>query len=127
VVHGDVNGNRGSDGTRISSPKNLSHFRHEQPTGHPLPEKWRITAAQQRLCYPTTWPLAARAQQPGRVWRIGVLETTSMALNAANFEAFRQSLRDLRQSLRDLGYIEEQSRALTTAKARTERPFFGAM
>ena len=48
------------------------------------------------------WPLAARAQQPGRVWRIGVLETTSMALNAANFEAFRQSLRDL-------GYIEEQN------------------
>ena len=28
------------------------------------------------------WPLAAHAQQPGRVWRIGVLETTSMALNA---------------------------------------------
>src|SRR5262245_4490083 len=49
-----------------------------------------------------TWPLAARAQQPGRVWRIGVLETTSMALNAANFEAFRQSLREL-------GYIEEQN------------------
>jgi hypothetical protein len=35
-VHGDVNGNRGSAGTRISSPKNLSHFRHEQPIGHPL-------------------------------------------------------------------------------------------
>src|SRR5246127_882740 len=48
------------------------------------------------------WPLAARAQQAGRVWRIGVLETTSMALNAANFEAFRQSLREL-------GYIEEQN------------------
>ena len=48
------------------------------------------------------WPLAARAQQPGRVWRIGVLETTSMTLNAANLEAFRQSLRDL-------GYIEEQN------------------
>jgi hypothetical protein len=48
------------------------------------------------------WPLAARAQQPGRVWRIGVLETTSKALNAANFEAFRQSLREL-------GYIEEQN------------------
>ena len=48
------------------------------------------------------WPVAVRAQQPGRVWRIGVLETTSMAFNAANFEAFRQSLRDL-------GYIEEQN------------------
>jgi putative tryptophan/tyrosine transport system substrate-binding protein len=49
-----------------------------------------------------SWPLAARARKSGRVWRIGVLETTSMALNAANFEAFRQSLRDL-------GYIEEQN------------------
>src|SRR5207247_2241908 len=62
------------------------------------------------------WPLAARAQQPGRVWRIGVLETTSMALNAANFEAFRQSLRDL-------GYIEEQNLIIEyrSAEGRGER------
>src|SRR5262245_46519901 len=45
------------------------------------------------------WPLAARAQQPERVHRIGLLETTSRPLNAANFEAFRQALREL-------GYIE---------------------
>jgi putative ABC transport system substrate-binding protein len=62
------------------------------------------------------WPLAARAQQPRRVWRIGVLETTSMALNAANFEAFRQSLRDL-------GYIEEQNLIIEyrSAEGRAER------
>src|SRR6266550_5614839 len=62
------------------------------------------------------WPLAARAQQPGRVWRIGVLETTSMALNAANFEAFRQSLRDL-------GYIEQQNLTVEyrSAEGRGER------
>src|SRR5215831_14396723 len=62
------------------------------------------------------WPLAAHAQQPGRVWRIGVLETTSMALNAANFEAFRQSLRDL-------GYIEEQNLIIEyrSAEGRGER------
>ena len=62
------------------------------------------------------WPLAARAQQPGRVWRIGVLETTSMELNAANFEAFRQSLRDL-------GYIEEQNLTIEyrSAEGRGER------
>ena len=62
------------------------------------------------------WPLAARAQQHGRVWRIGVLETTSMALNAANFEAFRQSLRDL-------GYIEEQNLIIEyrSAEGRGER------
>src|SRR4029450_7932074 len=62
------------------------------------------------------WPLAARAQQPGRGWRIGVLETTSIALNAANFEAFRQSLRDL-------GYIEEQNLIIEyrSAEGRGER------
>src|SRR5262249_31005197 len=62
------------------------------------------------------WPLAAHAQQPGRVWRIGTLETTSMALNAANFEAFRQSLRDL-------GYIEEQNLLIEyrSAEGRSER------
>jgi putative tryptophan/tyrosine transport system substrate-binding protein len=37
---------------------------------------------------------AARAQQV-KVWRIGGLETTSIAVNAANFAAFRQGLRDL--------------------------------
>jgi putative ABC transport system substrate-binding protein len=62
------------------------------------------------------WPLAARAQQPGKVWRIAVLETTSMALNAANFEAFRQSLREL-------GYIEEQNLIIEyrSAEGRGER------
>ena len=62
------------------------------------------------------WPLAAHAQQPGRVWRIGVLETTSMAMNAANFEAFRQNLRDL-------GYIEEQNLIIEyrSAEGRSER------
>src|SRR5215510_5734244 len=62
------------------------------------------------------WPLAARAQQPGRIWRIGVLGTTSMDLNAANFAAFRQSLREL-------GYIEEQNLIIEyrSAEGRGER------
>ena len=45
------------------------------------------------------WPLVARAQQPERVRRIGVLETVSVTLNAANYDA-------LRQGLRELGYVE---------------------
>ncbi len=45
------------------------------------------------------WPLAARAQQPDRMRRIGVLETVSVTLNAANYDA-------LRQGLRELGYVE---------------------
>ena len=51
------------------------------------------------------WPLAARAQQPGRVWRIGVLETVSQALNTTNMDAFQQGLRAL-------GYVEGQNYAL---------------
>jgi putative tryptophan/tyrosine transport system substrate-binding protein len=46
------------------------------------------------------WPWAAHAQQPNRkAARIGVLETVSAATNTANFEAFRQGLREL-------GYVE---------------------
>jgi len=51
------------------------------------------------------WPVAARAQQPGRVWRIGVLETVSQALNTTNMDAFQQGLRAL-------GYVEGQNYVL---------------
>jgi putative tryptophan/tyrosine transport system substrate-binding protein len=48
------------------------------------------------------WPLAAHAQQAGKVYRLGVLEQTSPAFNAPYFEAFRQGLREH-------GYIEGQN------------------
>jgi putative tryptophan/tyrosine transport system substrate-binding protein len=44
-------------------------------------------------------PFAARAQQPQRMRRIGVLETQSSKLNAPNIDA-------LRRGLRELGYVE---------------------
>jgi putative ABC transport system substrate-binding protein len=44
-------------------------------------------------------PLAARAQQVGKVYRIGILETIPASRNAANLDA-------LRKGLRDLGYVE---------------------
>ncbi len=44
-------------------------------------------------------PLGAGAQQTGKVYRIGVLETLSATLNTANLDAFRQGLREL-------GYVE---------------------
>jgi putative ABC transport system substrate-binding protein len=47
------------------------------------------------------WPLAARAQL-NKVWRIGMLDTAPRELNAANMNAFLQSLRDL-------GYVEGQN------------------
>jgi hypothetical protein len=52
------------------------------------------------------WPLAARAQQQAeRVRRIGMLETVSPALNAAQLDAFRKGLREL-------GYVEGQTYAM---------------
>ncbi len=60
-----------------------------------------------------SWPLTVRGQQAGKVWRIGVLETISPELNAANFDALRRALRNLgyifdalRRALRNLGYIQ---------------------
>jgi putative ABC transport system substrate-binding protein len=47
-------------------------------------------------------PLTVDAQQARRVYRIGMLETRSAALNAANVDA-------LRQGLRELGYHEGQN------------------
>jgi putative tryptophan/tyrosine transport system substrate-binding protein len=48
------------------------------------------------------WPLAARAQKLGKVYRIGILEAIPAAQNAANLDA-------LRRGLRDLGYVEGQN------------------
>jgi putative ABC transport system substrate-binding protein len=52
-----------------------------------------------------TLPLSARAQQSGRVYRIGVLEMSPAASNTANFDA-------LRKGLRELGYVEGQNLVL---------------
>ena len=62
------------------------------------------------------WPLAARAQQAGKQWRIGMLETISAAANAANLNA-------LRKGLRDLGYVEGQNLILErrSAEGHAER------
>jgi putative ABC transport system substrate-binding protein len=61
-------------------------------------------------------PLTADAQPAGKVHRIGMLETTSMALNAANLEAFRQGLREL-------GYVEGRNYIIEfrSADGRRER------
>src|SRR5262249_4301572 len=58
-----------------------------------------------------------RAQQPaGKAWRIGVLETTSEALNAGNLEVFRKALQEA-------GYIEGQNLVIEyrSADGRAER------
>jgi putative tryptophan/tyrosine transport system substrate-binding protein len=43
------------------------------------------------------WPLAARAQQAGKVHRIGFLGTSSPSLERHLTDAFRQKLRELGQ------------------------------
>src|SRR5260370_7513759 len=48
------------------------------------------------------WPLAARAQQHAKTYRIGMLETVSSSLNVKNIDA-------LRRGLRELGYVEDRN------------------
>jgi putative ABC transport system substrate-binding protein len=50
----------------------------------------------------TSWPRAARAQQAGKVYRIGFLGNSTAALEANLLGPFREGLRDL-------GYIEGQN------------------
>ena len=47
-------------------------------------------------------PPALRAQ-PGKVWRIGMLETIDMIPNLVNLDTFRKGLREH-------GYVEDQTR-----------------
>ncbi len=61
-------------------------------------------------------PLVADAQQAGKVYRIGILETIPAARNAANLDA-------LRKGLRDLGYVEGRNLVIEyrSADGRAER------
>jgi putative tryptophan/tyrosine transport system substrate-binding protein len=61
-------------------------------------------------------PRAGRAQQAGKTYRIGVLESIPEALNTANLDA-------LRRGLRDLGYVEGRNLVIEyrSADGRAER------
>jgi putative ABC transport system substrate-binding protein len=60
-------------------------------------------------------PLGSLAQQQGRVWRVGVLDT-STSMNAVNLEAFRKGLHEL-------GYVEGKNLVIEdrSANGRLER------
>jgi len=62
------------------------------------------------------WPLTALAQQVGKVYRIGILETIAAAQNATNLDA-------LRKGLRNLGYVEGQNLVIEyrSAEGRAEQ------
>ena len=61
-------------------------------------------------------PLTARAQQAGKVYRIGILEAIPASQNAANLDA-------LRKGLRELGYVEGRNLLIEyrSADGRAER------
>jgi putative tryptophan/tyrosine transport system substrate-binding protein len=62
------------------------------------------------------WPIATRAQQWGKIYRIGILEPVSAARNASNLDA-------LRKGLRDFGYVEGRNLLIEyrSADGRAER------
>jgi putative tryptophan/tyrosine transport system substrate-binding protein len=61
----------------------------------------------------TSWPLAARAQQPGRMWRIGII---AHSFDNKSADAFREVMREL-------GYVEGQNVILELryAEGKAER------
>src|SRR5258705_8888456 len=61
-------------------------------------------------------PLAAEAQQAGKVWQIGFLSVQTSSVFQTQLNAFRQKLRDL-------GYVEGQTLAIEYrwAEGRYER------
>ena len=61
-------------------------------------------------------PLTARAQQAGKVYRIGILEAIPASQNAANLDA-------LRKGLREMGYVEGRNLLIEyrSADGRAER------
>jgi ABC-type uncharacterized transport system substrate-binding protein len=61
-------------------------------------------------------PIGALAQQTSKIWRVGMLETTSETLNAPNVNAFRRGLREL-------GYVEGQNLVIEyrSGEGRIER------
>jgi putative ABC transport system substrate-binding protein len=57
------------------------------------------------------WPLAARAQQPGKVWRVGVLAAAAPSPDMLN---------TLRDGLRGRGYVEGQNLAIEVRWPQSE-------
>jgi putative ABC transport system substrate-binding protein len=70
-----------------------------------------------------TWPLAARAQQTGRVYRVALVFTTSPVSEMVGADPIHPLARSFVQSLRTLGYLQGQNLVLEhrSAEGRFER------
>ena len=66
------------------------------------------------------WPLSARAQQAGKTFHIGMVETISAELNAVNLAAFRRGLKDR-------GYVEGRNLVLSYRSADGDASRFPAL
>src|SRR5262245_5852103 len=95
----------------LSLPPRLIYAERRRSKGHePVPSSWRfmsmdVLPAVGRVALVLgilVAPLFTQAQQPGRVYRIGVLDDSSAAAAAGRVEA-------LRKGLRDLGHVESQA------------------
>ena len=71
-------------------------------------------------------PLAVAAQQPEKVYRIGMLERTSPATNAANLDGFRRGLRDSGTSRARPSSSSTVRLMAATNDSRTSRPSWSA-
>jgi putative tryptophan/tyrosine transport system substrate-binding protein len=58
------------------------------------------------------WPVAARAQQAGKVNRVGLIFTTSPVSEMAGPDPIHPVARSFVQGLRALGYVEGQNLVL---------------
>ena len=81
---------------RIRSVRALGSFSHNPKSAIPNPKWMGIFAIVFSFAF---GGVAATAQEPPKVWRIGVLVSSSASLNASRDEA-------LRQGLREMGYVE---------------------
>ena len=71
------------------------------------------------------WPLAARAQQTGKVYRVGLIVTTSPVSEMAGPDPIHPADQSLRAGLRDLGYVEGQNLVLERRSAEGKFERFG--
>jgi putative ABC transport system substrate-binding protein len=69
------------------------------------------------------WPMAARAQQTGRVYRVALVFTTSPVSEMAGLEPIHPLARSFVQALRTLGYLQGQNLVLEhrSAEGKFER------
>jgi putative ABC transport system substrate-binding protein len=70
-----------------------------------------------------SWPLAARSQQPGRVYRVALVFTTSPVSEMAGYDPIHPLARSFVQGLRALGYVQGQNLVMEprSAEGKFER------